>query len=89
MNLSVVILAAGRGKRMNSLLPKVLHEVLGRPMLQYTIDAVMPLKPEKLIIVVGNGAEMVRKQVNDERASFVVQKRLLGTGNALAVAKKH
>ena len=62
MNLSVVILAAGRGKRMNSRKPKVLHEILGRPMLQYTIDAVKPLKPENLIVVIGNGAEAVRNK---------------------------
>jgi bifunctional UDP-N-acetylglucosamine pyrophosphorylase/glucosamine-1-phosphate N-acetyltransferase len=88
MILSVVILAAGRGKRMNSSIPKVLHQVLGRPMLQYVIDAVIPLKPKSLIVVVGNSAEVVKKEVNNEHISFVIQRRLLGTGNALAIAKK-
>jgi len=63
MNLSVVILAAGRGKRMNSRKSKVLHEILGRPMLRYTIDAVKPLKPQNLIVVIGNGAEAVSHEV--------------------------
>ncbi|RJQ23163.1 MAG: UDP-N-acetylglucosamine diphosphorylase/glucosamine-1-phosphate N-acetyltransferase [Nitrospiraceae bacterium] len=88
MNLSVVILAAGKGKRMKSRLPKVLHEALGRPMLQYVVDAVKPLKPQKTIVVTGNGAEEVKKRMDGEDGlSFVIQKELLGTGDALATAK--
>jgi len=89
MNLSVVILAAGKGKRMKSALPKVLHDVLGRPMLQYVIDAVKPLKPKKIIVVIGNGADRVRERMSAENGlSFVTQKKLLGTGDALATARK-
>ena len=88
MNLTVVILAAGMGKRMNSDIPKVLHEALGRPMLQHTIDAVRKLRPAKLVVVVGNGAEKVKERVNDGRISFVLQKELLGTGDALSAARK-
>jgi len=88
MNLSVVILAAGRGKRMNSRKPKVLHEILGRPMLRYVIDTVKPLRPQNLIVVIGNGAEAVRNEINDSDVSFVLQKELLGTGDALATAQK-
>ncbi|MBI5050471.1 MAG: bifunctional N-acetylglucosamine-1-phosphate uridyltransferase/glucosamine-1-phosphate acetyltransferase [Nitrospirae bacterium] len=88
MKICAVILAAGRGKRMNSLKPKVLHEVLGRPMIQYTIDAVRALKPQKLIMVINPGAsEEMRQKVKDSAVSFVLQKKLLGTGNALAEAK--
>lgn len=86
MNFCAVILAAGRGKRMYSLKPKVLHEVLGRPMLQYVVDAVKTLTPRKVIILVGNAAEQIKKQINDNSVSFVVQKKLLGTGNALLEA---
>jgi bifunctional UDP-N-acetylglucosamine pyrophosphorylase/glucosamine-1-phosphate N-acetyltransferase len=57
-------------------------------MLQHVIDAVKPLKPEKIIVVIGNGAETVRKRVHDESLSFVLQKKLLGTGDAVAKAKK-
>ena len=88
MNLSVVILAAGRGKRMRSDVPKALHEALGRPMLRYVIDAVKTLKPAKIIVVTGSGAEAVRERIDDNRLSFVLQKTLLGTGNALSIAKK-
>ena len=89
MNLNVVILAAGRGKRMNSLVPKVLHEVSGRPMLQYAVDAVKRLKPQKTVVVIGNGSEAVKKRMKAEgHLSFVIQKRLLGTGDALAIARK-
>ncbi|MBI5409209.1 MAG: bifunctional UDP-N-acetylglucosamine diphosphorylase/glucosamine-1-phosphate N-acetyltransferase GlmU [Nitrospirae bacterium] len=87
MSLSAVILAAGKGRRMKSALPKVLHEVMGRPMLRYTIDAVRPLKPQKMVVVIGNGAEAVRNRLSDEdHLSFVVQEKLLGTGNAVAIA---
>jgi len=89
MKLSVVILAAGKGKRMKSAHPKVLHEVLGKPMLQYVIDAVTPLKPQKIVVVIGNGADMVKKQISAEgRLSFIMQKELLGTGDALETARK-
>jgi bifunctional UDP-N-acetylglucosamine pyrophosphorylase/glucosamine-1-phosphate N-acetyltransferase len=88
MSLSVVVLAAGLGKRMRSVTPKVLHETLGKPMLQHVIDAVKPLKPSKIIVVVGKGAEEVRQRFRDEGVSFVLQKQLLGTGDAVAAARK-
>ncbi|GBE05211.1 MAG TPA: UDP-N-acetylglucosamine diphosphorylase/glucosamine-1-phosphate N-acetyltransferase [Nitrospirae bacterium] len=88
MNLCAVILAAGRGKRMRSAKPKVLHELLGRPMLQHTVDTVKKLKPKKLVIVIGNGAGEVKDRIKDKSVSFVTQKKLLGTGNALLEAKK-
>ncbi len=89
MSLSVIILAAGLGKRMRSDKPKVLHEVLGRPMLQHVIDAVKPLKPSKVVVVIGNGADAVKKQINEKGISFVLQKKLLGTGDAVLTARNH
>ena len=88
MKLSVVILAAGRGKRMKSGTPKILHEALGRPMIQYVIDAVHTLNPAKTIVVIGNGADEVKEAIHDGHLTFVLQKELLGTGDALAIAKK-
>lgn len=88
MNLYAVILAAGCGKRMNSLRPKVLHEVLGMPMLQYVVDAVKTLAPRRIIIVVGNASEEIKKRINAKGVSFIIQKRPLGTGNALAEARR-
>lgn len=88
MDIYAVLFAAGRGRRMNSFKPKVLQEVLGKPMIRYVIDTVKELKPRKIIIVVNSGAEEVKKQVKDKSISFVFQKKLLGTGNALLCAKK-
>lgn len=88
MDLSVVILAAGRGKRMKSSIPKVLHEVLGLPMLQYVIRATEPLKPRKTVVVIGTGADAVRNRITGPGISFVVQKKLLGTGDAVAAARR-
>jgi bifunctional UDP-N-acetylglucosamine pyrophosphorylase/glucosamine-1-phosphate N-acetyltransferase len=88
MRLNIVILAAGRGKRMKSDIPKVLHEILGKPMLYYVIDALRPLKPSKTVVVIGNGADAVRESLKDNDVTFVLQKRLLGTGNALSIARK-
>jgi bifunctional UDP-N-acetylglucosamine pyrophosphorylase/glucosamine-1-phosphate N-acetyltransferase len=87
MKICAVILAAGRGKRMKSLKPKVLHKVSGKPLLQYSIDAVKALNPQKLIIVISNATEEIRKHINNKTVFFVTQRKLLGTGNALAVAK--
>lgn len=88
MSLSVVILAAGQGKRMFSSIPKVLHNVLGRPMLHYVVDAVKRLRPDDLIIVVGNGAEAVRNSLPDRGITFIVQDKLLGTAHAFETARK-
>lgn len=88
MKLSVIILAAGLGKRMKSDIPKVLHEALGKPMLQHVINAVKPLKPSKIVVVVGNGADVVKQRVSEEGVSFAFQNQLLGTGDAAAAAGK-
>ncbi|RJQ43656.1 MAG: UDP-N-acetylglucosamine diphosphorylase/glucosamine-1-phosphate N-acetyltransferase [Nitrospiraceae bacterium] len=89
MNFNVVVLAAGRGKRMRSKTPKILHEALGMPMLQHVINAVKPLNPAKTVVVIGNGAESVKQRMAVEgHLSFVVQRQLLGTGDALSVARK-
>lgn len=82
-----MILAAGLGKRMKSSVPKVLHEALGKPMLQHTIDAVKKLKPGKMVVVIGNGAQLVKERIKEDGVTFVLQKELLGTGDALLTAK--
>ena len=60
MSVAAVILAAGIGKRMKSSVPKVLHPVLGRPMLGYVIEAVRGIKPKKIVVVVGHGRDDVK-----------------------------
>ncbi|GAB4526438.1 MAG: hypothetical protein Kow0063_00700 [Anaerolineae bacterium] len=83
--LAVVILAAGQGKRMKSRLPKVLHPLCGRPMIQYVLDAADALNPSRLVVVVGPRAEQVRSALNRD-VTFVEQTQRLGTGHAVMQA---
>ena len=80
--LEVIILAAGEGKRMNSSRPKVLQPVGGRPMLTHLIETVTGLKPERVRIVIGAGAEQVRSSLAGFAGDFVIQAERLGTGHA-------
>ncbi len=86
--LSVVILAAGKGTRMKSDLPKMLHPLLGKPMLGYVLDAARSLKAAKNIMVVGHQAERVREAFREWTGTFVDQSPQLGTGHALKVTQK-
>jgi bifunctional UDP-N-acetylglucosamine pyrophosphorylase/glucosamine-1-phosphate N-acetyltransferase len=83
---AAIILAAGHGTRMKSSLPKMLHEVAGRPLLEHVLRAVLPLEPVRTLVVVGHGAERVRERFRDMGVSFVLQERQLGTGHALRTA---
>jgi bifunctional UDP-N-acetylglucosamine pyrophosphorylase/glucosamine-1-phosphate N-acetyltransferase len=84
--LSVVILAAGQGKRMKSALPKVLQPVAGRPLLKHVIDVARSLEPNATYVVYGHGGEQVRAALQDEAVSWVLQAERLGTGHALMQA---
>ena len=79
--LAVVILAAGLGTRMKSEVPKVLHEVCGRPMLAYVIDAALSISPERVVVVTGPDQEQIAAilPVGCDRA---VQNERRGTGDA-------
>ena len=87
MKLAAVVLAAGQGTRMKSNLPKVLHPVVGKPMVHYALDAVTELGATQTILVVGHGADDVRKAVGD-RAMFVEQVEQRGTGHAVLQARE-
>lgn len=82
MDLSIVVLAAGQGTRMKSNLPKVMHPLAGRPMVNYVLDAARALEPAALAVVVGHGAEMVRGAVGDA-VDYALQAEQLGTGHAV------
>ncbi|MDE5966198.1 MAG: NTP transferase domain-containing protein [Lachnospiraceae bacterium] len=84
--LKAVILAAGKGTRMESELPKVLHQVLGRPMVSYVIDAARQAGAEQICLVVGHQAELVRETVGDG-VKYVLQEQQLGTGHAVICAR--
>lgn len=81
-----VILAAGMGTRMKSKTPKVLHEVLGKSMVQYSIDAARKAGAEEICIIIGHGGEQVRKMVG-AGVTYVEQKEQLGTGHAVMCAR--
>jgi bifunctional UDP-N-acetylglucosamine pyrophosphorylase/glucosamine-1-phosphate N-acetyltransferase len=83
--LNVVILAAGMGKRMHSRLPKVLHQLGGRPLLAHVIAAARGLKPApaSICVVYGHGGEQVPKAFPDKRLRFAKQEPQLGTGHAV------
>jgi bifunctional UDP-N-acetylglucosamine pyrophosphorylase / glucosamine-1-phosphate N-acetyltransferase len=85
--ISAVILAAGQGTRMRSNLPKVLHPLSGRPLIQYSLDAATGLTANPPVVVIGHGADAVRKAVGDA-ARFVVQQPQLGTGHAVMTAEQ-
>lgn len=85
--LKAVILAAGKGTRMNSDLPKVLHEILGKPMVQYAIDAALDAGAVSVCLVVGYGAELVKERLNNDQIIYVMQEEQLGTGHAVKCAK--
>src|SRR5690348_3287048 len=84
--LSVVILAAGQGKRMKSDLPKVLQPLAGRPLLKHVIDAARALQPASTYVVYGHGGDRVREALKDEQVSWVLQAERLGTGHAVMQA---
>jgi bifunctional UDP-N-acetylglucosamine pyrophosphorylase / glucosamine-1-phosphate N-acetyltransferase len=81
--LSVIILAAGNGKRMHSALPKVLHCLAGIPLLQHVVQTAQSLKPDAIYIVYGYGGEQVKEQFPDLAVTWVKQAQQQGTGHAV------
>jgi bifunctional UDP-N-acetylglucosamine pyrophosphorylase / glucosamine-1-phosphate N-acetyltransferase len=86
MPLSIVILAAGQGKRMKSDLPKVLQPLARRPLLAHVLDCARALSPDAIHVVYGHGAEQVRAAFPDADLSWALQAEQLGTGHALMQA---
>lgn len=86
-NVAVVILAAGLGTRMKSNKAKVLHEILGRPMISYVVDTAQAVAGDQLVIVVGHQADQVRRTVAVQADVFYAhQEEQLGTGHAVMCA---
>jgi bifunctional UDP-N-acetylglucosamine pyrophosphorylase / glucosamine-1-phosphate N-acetyltransferase len=84
--LSIVILAAGQGKRMNSDLPKVLQPLAGQPLLRHVLNTAKSLRPQGLHVVYGHGGEQVRAQFVTEPVTWALQAEQKGTGHALMQA---
>ncbi|GBG97033.1 bifunctional UDP-N-acetylglucosamine diphosphorylase/glucosamine-1-phosphate N-acetyltransferase GlmU [Lactococcus termiticola] len=85
MNKYVIVLAAGKGTRMKSKLPKVLHEVTGKTMLAHVLDNVAELATEKRVVIVGHEADMVIASL-PQGTNYVKQEEQLGTGHATKIA---
>ena len=83
MKLNVVILAAGKGTRMKSVRPKVLHKLAGKPMLVHVMDTARALSCENIQVVIGYGAEAVEAELAGQDTQFVQQKEQLGTAHAV------
>ncbi|MDQ1300453.1 MAG: bifunctional UDP-N-acetylglucosamine pyrophosphorylase / glucosamine-phosphate N-acetyltransferase [Chloroflexota bacterium] len=86
MRLTAVILAAGQGTRMKSELPKVLHPLAGRPLVEYAVETATAVTGAAPVLVVGHGSDQVR-QVLGDRARYVLQAQQLGTGHAVMQAR--
>jgi len=87
MSVASIILAAGQGTRMRSKLPKVLHTLLGKPLVWHALRVVKPLVQQPPVLVVGYGADAVKEAVGKD-VTFALQKEQLGTGHAVAAAKQ-
>jgi len=86
MKLGVVILAAGQGSRMKSNLPKVLHQLAGKPLLGHVIDAARTLDPQRIVVVYGHGGEQVQAAFPQADLNWAEQSEQLGTGHAVQQA---
>ena len=86
MSLSIIILAAGQGKRMRTNTPKVLHPLAGIPMLERVINTALELKPNKIYVVYGNGGSRVKDSMQHLPVQWIHQEKQLGTGHAVLQA---
>lgn len=84
--LDIVILAAGKGTRMHSQIPKVLHPLAGKPMVQHVLDTASGLQPDRTHVVIGHGADQLREALAENSVQFAVQAEQKGTGHAVAQA---
>ncbi|HEB27743.1 MAG TPA: UDP-N-acetylglucosamine diphosphorylase/glucosamine-1-phosphate N-acetyltransferase [Porticoccus sp.] len=83
MATDIVILAAGKGTRMESSLPKVLHRLAGRPLLQHVVDAAETVNDANILVVIGHGAEEVKSDICGDRLRYIEQIEQLGTAHAV------
>jgi len=89
MSLSVVILAAGKGTRMCSRLPKVLHKIADKPMVQHVIDTVKGIGSENIHLIYGHGGDILKQNIVETGLNWIEQTEQLGTGHAMQIAAPH
>ncbi len=85
--IAVVIMAAGKGTRMNSDLPKVLHRIDGQPLIAHVLAAARELTPQRLIVIVGHRRAEVKREIKASDVEFALQEPQLGTGHAVLQTK--
>lgn len=85
---AAVVLAAGKGKRMRSDLPKVLHRIHGKPMVSILLDTLVRMKFDRIVVVIGHKGEMVEEALSAYPVKFVWQREQLGTGHAVMMARE-
>src|SRR5512144_1154583 len=88
-SLNIVILAAGKGTRMYSDKPKVLHALAGKPLLQHVMECAVSLQPQQVCVVYGHGGEAVPQAMHQFAAKYAIQEPQLGTGHAVQQAMPH
>jgi len=88
-HLSIVIMAAGKGTRMESDIPKVLHKLLNKTLLNHVIDASLGLNPRKIVVVVGHEAQMIKDSVESKEVLYSLQTEQRGTGHAIMQTREH
>lgn len=84
---AAVILAAGKGKRMKSDLPKVLHKIDGKPLIRMLLENLAPVGLDRMIVVIGHKGDMVMEELKDTAVEFVWQHEQKGTGHAVQMAE--
>lgn len=89
MPLEIIILAAGLGRRMHSSLPKVLHALAGKPMIQHVVDTARALNPDVIHVVLGHDREKIQEALSGQNLHWVVQEEQLGTGHAVRQVLPH
>lgn len=88
VNLGIIVLAAGQGKRMKSSLPKVLHPLAGKPLLLRVLETARRLQPTRIAVIIGHGGQAVKQACPVDDVAWVVQPEQLGTGHAVLCAKE-
>ena len=87
MALAIIVMAAGKGTRMQSDLPKVLHQANGRPLIEYVLDTSYALDPQKIVLIIGHQSELVKAATSRYKVSTALQEPQLGTGHAVMQAE--
>ena len=85
MTTNIIVLAAGKGTRMKSAKPKVLHPIADKPLLGHVLDTVSTLGPRQISVVIGHGSEQVQAEISHD-VNWVMQAEQLGTGHAVQMA---